>query len=331
MRCSVCGAETAPGARFCAACGQPLAQAAAPTPVPPAPVPPAGAGAPAGAVPPAPPAYLPPPGTALQVNLHLPHGLPAPMQRGVYCASCQQRTVPVPYFSRGINIAKLAVLLPFTFVGPLLFFLIRKDRLVCSWCRSLLPGEMPLPLLDAFESAPPAIAERRLGLLPGEGAIGNRAQAGLTDWPGNEQASHEIAHLERRSRRNRRRSWSLGAVTAMMTALGGMAASTGGAEPSVFFFAMGGLTGAGALVSSQRGKRFSAEASGKRTRQRVLEVLGLARANGGRLNVTLVASHMSLDLREAEALLDGMVDGRRVDVHVDDQGRLTYVFPELQP
>ena len=234
----------------------------------------------------------------------------------------------MPYFSRGINIAKLAVLLPFTFVGPLLFFLIRKDRLVCSWCRALLPGELPLPLLDAFESSPPAIADRRLAPLGNEGT---RAQAGLTDWPGNDIASHEIAHLERRSQRNRRRSFSLGVATAMMTAFGGMAASSGGAEPSVFFFAMGGLTGAGALVSSSRGKKLSVEASAKRQRQRVLEVLGLARANSGRLNVTLVASHMSLDLREAESLLDSMVDGRRVDVHVDDQGRMTYVFPELTP
>ena len=189
---------------------------------------------------------------------------------------------------------------------------------------------MPLPLLDAFESSPAAMADRRLMPFPGEG-VSSRAQAGLTEWAGNEAASHEIAHLEQRSRRNRRRSWSLGVATAMMTALGGMAAGSGGAEPSVFFFAMGGLTGAGALVSSQRGKRFGSEASSKRNRQRVLEVLGLARANHGRLNVTMVASHMSLDLREAEALLDSMVDGRRVDVHVDDQGRMTYVFPELTP
>jgi hypothetical protein len=272
-----------------------------------------------------------PPSTALQVNVHMQPALPAPLQRGVYCTSCQQRTVPVPYFSRGINIAKLAVLLPFTFVGPLLFFLIRKDRLVCSWCRSLLPGELPLPLLDAFESSPPAIADRRLGPMGHESLVGNRAQAGLSDWSGNEVASHEIAHLERRSRRNRRRSWSLGAATAMMTALGGMAASSGGAEPATFFFAMGGLTGAGALVSSQRGRKASADAATKRHRQRVLEVLGLARTHHGRLNVTMVASQMSLDLKEAESLLDSMVDGRRVDVHVDDQGRMTYVFPELSP
>jgi hypothetical protein len=239
--------------------------------------------------------------------------------------------VPVPYFSRGINIAKLAVLLPFTFIGPLLFFLIRKDRLVCSWCRSLLPGELPLPLLDAFESSPPAIAERRLAPYGAEGSMSARAQAGLSDWSGNDVVSHDIAHLERRSRRNRRRSWSLGIATGLMTALGGIAASGGDGEPSMFFFTMGGLSGAGALVSSSRGRKFGIEAAAKRQRQRVLEVLGLARSNQGRLNVTLVASHMSLDLREAESLLDSMVDGRRVDVHVDEQGRLTYVFPELIP
>jgi hypothetical protein len=263
------------------------------------------------------------------VNLHL-QGVPAHVRRGVYCASCQQRTVPVPYFSRGINIAKLAVLLPFTFVGPLLFFLIRKDRLVCSWCRSLLPGDVPLPLLDAFESAPSALNER--GLVPyGEpGALAHRGPGGALDWSQTD-VGHEIAHLERRSRRNKRRSWSLGIMTAVMAGLGGMAAGGAGTEPTTFFFVMSGLSGAGALVSAGRGKRFGAEAASKRQRQRVLEVLALARAHGGRLSVTLVASHMSLDLREAEALLDSMVDGRRVDVHVDDQGRMTYVFPELTP
>jgi Double zinc ribbon len=304
MRCSACGSESAPSARFCSDCGRPLA----PPPEPPPP--------------PAPPPPLPhpqAPPTALQVNVHLAHhGLPAPIQRGVYCVSCQQRTVPVPYFSRGINIAKLAVLLPFTFVGPLLFFLIRKDRLVCSWCRALLPGELPLPLLDAFESAPSSMNDRRMVPYGSEGLMPS------------DLVGHEIAHLERRSRRNRRRSWSLGLAAAMMTVLGGMAASAG-AEPTAFFFAMGGLSGAGALVSSQRGKRFGAEAASKRHRQRVLEVLGLARAHHGRINVTMVASHMSLDLPEAESLLDSMVDGRRVDVHVDEQGRMTYVFPELLP
>ncbi len=324
MRCSACGSDSAPAARFCASCGRPLAPAA-PEPPPP----------------PAPPPYQPPPyqapqqphphhpPTALQVNLHLQGGLPAPIRRGVYCASCQQRTVPVPYFSRGINIAKLAVLLPFTFVGPLLFFLIRKDRLVCSWCRSLLPGDVPLPLLDAFESAPSALSER--GMIPyGEqGALAHRGSSAL-DW-GQGDVGHEIAHLERRSRRNKRRSWTLGIMTAVMAGLGGMAAGGAGTEPTTFLFVMSGLSGAGALMSAQRGKRFGSEAASKRQRQRVLEVLALARAQGGRLNVTLVASHMSLDLREAEALLDSMVDGRRVDVHVDDQGRMTYVFPELTP
>jgi hypothetical protein len=249
----------------------------------------------------------------------------------VYCGSCQQRTVPVPYFSRGINIAKLAVLLPFTFVGPLLFFLIRKDRLVCSWCRSLLPGDVPLPLLDAFESSPAALGERGLVPYAAEGALAVRgSSSGPPDW-GQSDVVHEIAHLERRSRRNRRRSWSLGIMTGVMAALGGMAAGSGGGEPASFFFVMSGLSGAGALVSSQRSKKFGSEAASKRHRQRVLEVLALARAHHGRLTVTMVAAHMALDLREAESLLDSMVDGRRVDVHVDEQGRMTYVFPELTP
>src|SRR4029453_18574192 len=125
------------------------------------------------------------------------------------------------------------------------------DRLGCSWGRSLLPGEVPLPLLDAFQTAPPALGGR--GVVPpaGEGAMAVRgSSSGPPDW-GQGDVGHEIAHLERRSRRNRRRTWSLGIMTGIMAALGGMAAGGGAAEPTTFFFVMSGLSGAGALVSSQ--------------------------------------------------------------------------------
>jgi hypothetical protein len=58
-------------------------------------------------------------------------------------------------------------------------------------------------------------------------------------------------------------------------------------------------------------------------------VIHLARQHQGRINVTLVSAALGLDFKEAEALLDSMVDGQRVDMDVDGEGRVTYVFPEL--
>jgi hypothetical protein len=240
------------------------------------------------------------------------------LRRGTYCPRCEQRTNPQPYFSRGINVAKLAILLPFTFVGPILFFLIRKDRLVCSWCRALLPGELQRGMFDAFSPLP-------LAAMP-EGALVPAATAEALMAA--EEASHEIARLERRSRRNRARSWLFAIFTGLFGTLGG-AVAAGPGNPEALFV-MSGLSAAGGLATRRRGRRQKMEAEAKRQRQRVLQVLALARAEGGRLTVTTVSSHLALDFREAEALLDSMLDGRRVDVQADDQGRVIYVFPELQ-
>jgi hypothetical protein len=246
------------------------------------------------------------------------HGWQGLRGRGRYCEACQQRTVPVPYFSRGVNVAKAVVLFPFTsFVGPLIFFLIRRNKVICSHCQNKLPGEASVPLLDSF--SPDAMGA--LGPMePGEDLV-----------PINRAVGQEIAVLERSSRKQRRRSWTLGILTAGMAAIGGSNALDGDGEAALVLFGISGVAGAGALVSRQRGQQNGLLAAAARQRQRVLEVLGLARAHAGKLNVTMVASQLHLDFKEAEALMDGMVDGRRVDVEVDEQGRMNYVFPELKP
>jgi hypothetical protein len=225
--------------------------------------------------------------------------------------------MPVPFFSRGFNLAKAAALLPFSPIAPLVFFLVRRDRLVCSWCKSLLPGETSLSLLDSFSAAP-------AGLLARAGDGGDDALMRSTD-----AVHHEIAVHENKSRRSKRRATSLGIASLALAAVGGTVALQEGAAEATFLFSMGGLTGIGAIGSSRRGKRHRIAAEAKRQRFQVLEVLNLARTHSGKLTVTTVAASLRLDLREAEALLDSMVDGRRVDVHVDEGGRLTYVFPEL--
>jgi hypothetical protein len=85
----------------------------------------------------------------------------------------------------------------------------------------------------------------------------------------------------------------------------------------------------GAGMANRRGDRQQVLANAKRMREETLQVLDLARRYDGRLTVTLVASHLSVDFPEAERMLDRLVDGRRVDMLVDNDGRITYVFPEL--
>ena len=170
-------------------------------------------------------------------------------------------------------------------------------------------------MLEAF--SPQRAAEGALVPMSAEGLLAAEA------------TSREIAFLERYSRRNKVRAWVFGVSTALWAGMGGLAA-VGSTEEAAFFLTMGGLSGVGAAVTATRGRRQGADAQSRRQRQRALQVLALARAERGVLNVTLVAAHLGLDLREAEAVLDAMIDGRRVDMQVDAEGRVTYVFPELQ-
>jgi hypothetical protein len=335
MRCTACGLEAAPGARFCAACGARLphespAQAA----IPALPAPPPGGPLTPSANLTAPYAShqmqaMPGQGVQLNVNVNVPshhrHDYDHEPERalarrpGVFCQSCGQRTLPMPYFARGLNVAKAAVLFPFSVFGPLLLFLIRKDRVVCGNCKALLPGEVHIPLGDTFNPAPRSLDAHQQ-------ALARRQDPALVE---KDLVSQEIDHLERRSRRRQGKAVTYGVAAGLLVGAGGLAAVNGG--PEQLFFALGGLSGVGAVTNGRRSRQDNLEAQAKKQRQRVLEILALARQHAGRLTVTLVASHMQIDFREAETVLDSMVDGRRVDVHVDDQGRLAYVFPELNP
>ena len=236
---------------------------------------------------------------------------------GLYCPYCRQRSVPLPYFSRGLNLAKSAGLLLLSPLGPLVFFLLRRDRVLCSWCKHLLPDEVDVPLLDSFSSTPVGLAEAGLR---------SQDQAGALLHSG-EGVQHEVALHERKNRRSRGNAITFGVVTTVLGAAGGTVAANAGPAKAIFLFSMSGLCGISALASTRRAKHHRLAAEIKR--QRVLDVLNLAKSHAGKLTVTTVAAHLRLDLREAEGLLDGMVDGRRVDVEVEESGRMTYVFPEV--
>lgn len=59
------------------------------------------------------------------------------------------------------------------------------------------------------------------------------------------------------------------------------------------------------------------------------EIYRLAKRNGGVLTVSDVVSELNFDPKEAEAHLDDLTDGHRVDMHVDDDGVVRYVFREF--
>jgi hypothetical protein len=230
------------------------------------------------------------------------------------CPHCGTPVRPMPYFSRGVNIGKAAVLmLPFNVLGPLVFFLFRKDRMICSTCMRVLPGERPLALLDAFSAS----GARALEGPAGAGALMNVLEA-----------ERDLAVLDTRQRRLRGRAVGLAIASAGFGALA-VASGISDDHASFGFIVMGLPAALAAAWSTIRSRALGRQASEQRQRQRTLGVLSLARAHGGRLSVTLVASELSLDLQEAERLLDSLVDGRRVDLQVDDTGRVTYVFPEL--
>jgi hypothetical protein len=55
----------------------------------------------------------------------------------------------------------------------------------------------------------------------------------------------------------------------------------------------------------------------------------LARRRKGRLTVSDVVVDLGFSVRDAEDLLEGMVDGRRVRAQVGPNGLSVYEFPEI--
>ncbi len=62
----------------------------------------------------------------------------------------------------------------------------------------------------------------------------------------------------------------------------------------------------------------------------VTRVFRLARARGGVLTVSDVVSELDLALGDAESLLDELSDGLRVQMTVDDDGIVRYIFREFR-
>jgi hypothetical protein len=210
-----------------------------------------------------------------------------------------------------VNVAKAMMLMvPFSFVGPLVFFFLRKDRMICGFCNRLMSGEVALPLLNAF--SPDGAA-----LVPFGGALSPY------------ESEDSLAVLEHQSRRQRSRAWTWGAIAGGLMGLGTLMAGAGDVHSAVGFVAFAAPPAIGAWLAALRSRAFTRRAVAQRGREQRARILELARAAGGRLNVTAVATDLRVELAEAEAVLNTMVDGHRIEMDVDDAGRITYVFSEL--
>ncbi len=218
------------------------------------------------------------------------------------CPSCGAPSVPQSYFSRGRNVAKLILLLPFSMIGPLLFFFYRKDRIICGNCRHLLPQEAHRGLLGPMN----------LNLTTG---ASNALALPIVD--------EEAERIGREGRLHRVRGTVFGMTSAVFAGL----AASGDATASL---AISGVLAAGSLASLLASSAYGQRAETRRRRHRALRILALAGQHKGRLTVTAVASFLGMDLVEAERALDEMVDGQRIDVEITDDGRVFYVFMELQ-
>lgn len=273
MTCPSCATQNAPGARFCSSCGMRVDAAALVA-------------------------------DSAAVTVAAPAAV---MRRTRYiCPHCDRATRPAPYFDRGANVAKAVLLfIPLTFVGPVLFFLFRKDRFICASCKGLLPGEAPVRLLQAFS---PDVTPAP-GLLPAA------------------DEDDEISLLERRSRKHRRRAWGWGMLSGSFVTIGTLA--VGADAPVGFCVLVASVAGMSGAWSAIRAGTFGKLAEARRRRQRTIQILDLARTRKGRLTVSLVAAQLRLELDEAEKALDALVDGRRVDMQVDADGLVIYMFPEL--
>ncbi len=241
--------------------------------------------------------------------------------------------MPMPFFSRGANLGKLGAFLLLFPIGPLVYFLMRRDRAICAFCHKTLPA----PGLGALTFNVP-LALNEPDLVIGEGANGEVIVRGTSEalraiGPDDQAPSAdelvEIAWHERTCRMSQRRTVALVAAAGLAVLTGGISAARDEAMPAALLFGLGGLAGAVAYLSARRGHRHGIAAQARRQRLRVLQVLDLARAGAGRLSPTAVARELHLDQHEAEALLDSMVDGKRVDVELDEGGHMTYVFSEL--
>lgn len=217
-----------------------------------------------------------------------------PLSRSHHCPRCGYQGEGVGYFSRGRHVAALIGVTMITMAamgaGGLVYYLVRRDHLVCPRCGLAWGPE-------------------------GTRALSRRSREG-----------HELEPRETAIPRDG--SWKRGwAITLFLVAASlmmiGLLAGEVGLIAGALFSAGGGAVLLQAAGRERERRREALVASLQ------LPVLKLATQHGGRLTVTEVAAHLGWPLRRAEKILQSLDDGIRVDSQVTDEGVIVYEFREL--
>jgi uncharacterized membrane protein YccC len=132
------------------------------------------------------------------------------------------------------------------------------------------------------------------------------------------------------------RGWSTGLFIAGVAALGagvlvgGIVALATGSAAGVTVAAIiaGGGVATGGL-SLWESRRFDRRAKALERTISEQRLFALAKEQGGALRVVDVARRFRIASKDAEALLDSLVDEVRVSMQVTDDGEIDYVFREL--
>jgi hypothetical protein len=228
----------------------------------------------------------------------------------VSCYRCGHTAPPRKYFARGANVAKLVVLLPVYFVLSLLFYFVRRDRLICGNCKKLLEETAPRAMLPATELAQGAL-------------ISSHTSSALAP-----QQPATMA-LQDQAQQARKRGVGLG-ILSIPFSLGAFSMLGSSGFAAVALVATpGALLVGGAVAAFRRSRLLSQSALDMEEKYQRRRILELAGRRQGKLTVADVATSLGIDFKEAEHILDTLVDGHHVDVEVSDEGRFFYVFPDL--
>ena len=220
------------------------------------------------------------------------------------CARCGHVGTGVEYFRRPVHIALLlAVSIPTSGLGGIVYFLARRNHQICGQCglgweKSRIPG--------------PGFA--------GQAAFANSPG---TDLVGLGAGFNTEARLPRRGVGRR-------VLGVAMVLLAGLMVTIGVVDFVVEAIAMGsvmGASGTGMIWWGIKARDDRRRALMSRLQRRVLL---LATEKGGMLTVTEVAASLDLSLSAAEGVLEDMDDGLRVRSDVTDQGIIVYEFPEVR-
>lgn len=285
MYCRQCGKPSRESAKFCAECGTSMA---APPPADAAASAPAGA-ADEGALTPMASAGAYAAGAALALQ--------------ATCTHCGSAAPPVGYFSKPVHVALLVVATTFYFFPGLIYFLSRKDRLVCRNC-----GRWRSSLAARAAAQMVLVRHARTGEMPAI-VLPDRNESAERDLLGARQSKRSAVF------------WGVASGACVALAVGS----------GIGFLA--GAVGCGTIAVWRLVRSSKLEETGleKKKNHEALRILQLAKTHGGELSVSEVAASLNMTLAEAERALDAMVDGVHVEMEVSDAGRVRYLFPELQP